>query len=750
MTLPCPAPAGATGSWIDRVRAELRPEFDTDVILAAAGGSVFTGQPCRVPNCIRARVAHELCGSHLRAWGKDGNPPMESWAQTAPARVKGVRPLRPCDVVGCNRGRKEVGLCQSHLYRWKGDGRPDLVVWKAASAGPPLPTLALCPVSYCGLEGEGQAGLCVSHYSRWVANGRPPLPSYVEFCEHYGVDRFDLRYLPPVMRAEIAYGLQRRADERRTQTSPLQLRRLLKRLPDGVDSLTERTLEQWLAAMGWDGPRKHVARRFLVDTCEWLEDLADGVGWDVEYDRDVWRLRRLGFPTRNGTLRFDGIAPLWLRTLTKRWARWRLSTGISRSTVCHGVRAIVLLAETFPQLRRGPAALTREVIERHLANLAVSYPNAKGRSSHISSLASLLTTARQHRWEPRLLPTADIYREDYPRQTEPAPRFLSETVMAQLESPANLARFGEPEPKLLAQILMGTGLRVGDACRLALDCLVRDNHGAPYLRYRNHKMARDAVVPIGDDLASAVTEQQASVAARFPAAAHLVLRTMRNPDGRLHYSADTFRTRLRLWLADCDVRDELGRPVSVTPHQWRHTYATRLINADVPQEVVRRLLDHSTHHMTARYARLSDRTIRAKWEAARKVDIQGREIRPPEGELADAEWMKNNLARAKMALPNGYCALPLQQRCEYANACLTCPMFVTTAEFLPEHQRQLDATRQLIAQAEQNGQERLAEMNRTVERNLLAIIGGLEGGCCASHPSGSCPSCPTGGGPRAG
>jgi hypothetical protein len=94
--------------------------------------------------------------------------------------------------------------------------------------------------------------------------------------------------------------------------------------------------------------------------------------------------------------------------------------------------------------------------------------------------------------------------------------------------------------------------------------------------------------------------------------------------------------------------------------------------------------------------------------------------------------MKNNLARAKMALPNGYCTLPLQQSCQYANACLTCPVFVTTAEFLPEHHRQLDATRALIHQAEQRGQERVVEMNRTVETNLLAIITGLtaEKPCC--------------------
>jgi len=42
----------------------------------------------------------------------------------------------------------------------------------------------------------------------------------------------------------------------------------------------------------------------------------------------------------------------------------------------------------------------------------------------------------------------------------------------------------------------------------------------------------------------------------------------------------------------------------------------------------------------------------------------------------------------------------------------------------------------LISQAEQRGQQRLAEMNRTVEKNLIAIIGGLTGSGCG----GTCPS----------
>jgi hypothetical protein len=92
-----------------------------------------------------------------------------------------------------------------------------------------------------------------------------------------------------------------------------------------------------------------------------------------------------------------------------------------------------------------------------------------------------------------------------------------------------------------------------------------------------------------------------------------------------------------------------------------------------------------------------------------------------------------------MALPNGYCALPLQQSCPYANACLTCPVFVTTAEFLPEHRRQLNTTRQLIARAEERGQERVAEMNRTVETNLLNIIGALT--APTECTNGGCASC---------
>jgi integrase len=718
-------PGPARPVWPARVHGELREPFSGGVILAAAGGPALMGSSCVVSRCGRVTAASGLCGCHHKRWTAAGRPDISAWAASAPPRSKGVRPLRPCDVAGCRRGRIQAGLCQTHVLRYIQAGRPDREAWLATGSGPPLRPFPDCLVTGCGLEGEGRMGLCRSHMARWGKNGRRPIEEFLAECDSFGTDRFDLRHLPEPMRAEIAYGLQRRADEVATQTRPEHLRPLLTRLPGDATSLRERSAEEWIELFGWQD-RPSIARRFLSDTVGWLDDLDTGVGWEVEYDRDVWLLRRLGYPTRDAEIRFEPISAGWLRQLTKRWARWRLSTGVGWVSVAVGVRAVTALSASFPQLRRGPAALTRDLLERHLAGLAQSHPNPKTRTANISPLAGLLRTARQHHWEPGLPAASDIYPEDYPRLDEPAPRAISEAVMAQIETPAALNSFADPQARVIAEILMGTGLRVGDCCKLRVDCVVTDGHGAAYLRYWNHKMSRDALVPIGDRLAVSVADQQQTVRGRFPDTAHLLVREKRNPDGRLAYSPDTFRHRLADWLVALEVTDELGRPVHLTPHQWRHTYATRLINGDVPQEVVCRLLDHSTHHMTARCARLSQQTIRAKWEAARKVDIRGVEVNPPEGPLADAEWMKNNLARAKMALPNGYCTLPLQQRCEFADACLTCPMFVTTAEFLPQHHSQLHATRKLIARGEADGQLRLVEMNRTVETNLLAIIAAVE------------------------
>ena len=92
--------------------------------------------------------------------------------------------------------------------------------------------------------------------------------------------------------------------------------------------------------------------------------------------------------------------------------------------------------------------------------------------------------------------------------------------MAQIESPDALAQL-EQAHRLMMEILIGTGLRLSDAYRLSIDCSVQDAQGAPYLRYRNHKMNREAIVPIDDQLATAIGRQGRTVLEQMPEATHL-------------------------------------------------------------------------------------------------------------------------------------------------------------------------------------------------------------------------------------
>jgi hypothetical protein len=308
------------------------------------------------------------------------------------------------------------------------------------------------------------------------------------------------------------------------------------------------------------------------------------------------------------------------------------------------------------------------------------------------------------------------------------PRALAARIMAQVEQPANLEREKNPAYRLITLILIRCGLRISDACKVPADCVVTDADGAPYLRYYNRKMKREALVPIDEELEALIARQQERNRERNPGGTPVLFpRPTANIDGTRPTGSNAYRSALYRWLEDCDIRDEHGQPVRLKPHQWRHTLGTVLINRDVPQHVVQKILDHDSAQMTAHYARLSDKTVREHWERARKVNAEGTpvEIRA-DGPLGDAAWAKQRLSRATQALPNGYCELPLIKTCPHANSCLTCPMFVTTEDFLPQHHAQRQQTLQIISAAEANGQARVAEMNRQVAGNLDKIIASLE------------------------
>src|SRR5260370_37525034 len=135
------------------------------------------------------------------------------------------------------------------------------------------------------------------------------------------------------------------------------------------------------------------------------------------------------------------------------------------------------------------------------------------------------------------------------RSSERPPRALAEHVMAQVEHPGNLDRWGNAAYRLVTLILIHCGLRVSDALRLERDCITCDADGAPYLRYFNHKMKREALVPIDEELRRLIDKQQHRVLERWPhIPPGLFPRPTTNIDGPAPVTSSTYRLPLYRWL----------------------------------------------------------------------------------------------------------------------------------------------------------------------------------------------------------
>ena len=726
----------AAPGLLGKLMAAVRPEFRVDILVPERGALVFDSAPCRVPGCVRQPRTRGLCKGHYYKWKDAGRPDIDVFAASASPEGLGRKDLTVCIVDGCRHGGARRGLCVRHHGFWERAGKPDRAVWLAGLDPVQDPGHLVCALSYCTLWTRGSSPFCVNHRSRWEFVGRPDIDEFTVLCESYGNDRFDFRTLGDrrQLKLELQYALQCRHDERQVKTPAAVARpgiALVAASP--VASLLDWPIERWVEFFDANHSAKHGQNgqvAFLRYAYRCLEDLLCGSGWEAEFPRDVWELRRLGIDGRK-RLRFDGIPQPWLRPLAKRFARWRLSIGRSPNQAYIDTQAVSRLARFLesPAVNvTSLAGVDRATLERYLADLSTDPRAQHSRSRDISSLGAFLDAIRRHEWDRDLPASAAFYPDDFPKPDKRLPRGLADHIMAQVEQPANLDRWNNPESRLVTVILMRCGLRIGDASRAAFDCVVRDGDGAPYLRYVNRKMKREALVPIDEEVEQAIIEQQQRILRRWPGGSPWLFPAPRmNPDGRKPLTTHSYRGQLRDWLQRCDVRDEHARPVHLTPHQWRHTFGTRLINRDVPQEVVRVLLDHSSGDMTAHYARLHDTTVRRHWEKARKVNAKGETVTiDPGGPLAEANWAKQRLGRATQALPNGFCGLPAVKTCPHANACLTCPMFVTTPEFLPQHREHRQQVLQIITAAEARGQLRMAEMNQQVLVNLDNIITTLQ------------------------
>lgn len=453
------------------------------------------------------------------------------------------------------------------------------------------------------------------------------------------------------------------------------------------------------------------------------------------YAGDQWRAAALGIAARrgHGIVSFATIDQTWLGDAAKRWCRFRLSTG----TAFTSIRTMAQCLGRFSQFLtdRRPdvvdmSGVTPVLLEDYLSWMASTSWATTTRSNSLTMLRGFLDWGHRYGTLPGLANGAVLYVEEVIRPEDSLPQFVPEFVMNQLESDANLDQLASLTVRNLVVLLIETGLRGGDACALEFNPMIDDSVGWPCLRFSNTKIRAEQLIPLSDKAAKTIRAQQAHVRALWPdGSPWLFPGIAHNPDGSMPYAHCSLSGQLGRWQARIDVRDEAGQKVRVHAHQFRHTVGTRLINAGVPQHVVQKLLGHASPRMTARYATIHDQTVRAAFEefCRQRVNTAGDHLAfEPDAFTADAEWVKHKLSRIRDSLPNGYCGRPPQQDCPHPNACLTCPDFQTTPEFLDIHRKQAVSNRRLIARADADGRFRLADNLRQVQSSLENIIPALE------------------------
>jgi integrase len=304
-----------------------------------------------------------------------------------------------------------------------------------------------------------------------------------------------------------------------------------------------------------------------------------------------------------------------------------------------------------------------------------------------------------------------IFARDLPRLPRPLPRYLP---------PSSDLLLGEglacSPNKFLADALLllrATGMRVGEALDLELDCVHEIPGQGAWLKVPLGKLDTERMVPL-DDEALAIVDRL--VEARSPG------RPLRHPrSGKL---VDFLLVRRGQRVTRHALSRELERVARevdighVHPHQLRHTYATALVNAGCSLQALMALLGHVSAEMSLRYGRLFDSTVRENYELALR---QAKEcLGPVLGQATpvtlEADWRCAPLIKSRLA--SGYCVRTQEQgACPYTHICEFCPAFRTDSEFLAVLGAQRADAEILAADAQARGWDgEILRHRRIIER----------------------------------
>lgn len=180
-----------------------------------------------------------------------------------------------------------------------------------------------------------------------------------------------------------------------------------------------------------------------------------------------------------------------------------------------------------------------------------------------------------------------------PKAQRPLPRALCLEDINMLINSPDLQTLGGLRDRAMIETLYGSGLRVSELASLTIEQIDFDNQTA-----RIHgKGNKDRIVPLTPGSCSSIS-------------AYLKLRHNEMPVGRsqknifLNRQGNPLSERSIARSIDKYSR-QLAMMMSITPHQFRHSFATHLLNNGADIRAVQEMLGHTSLSTTQIYTRIS-------------------------------------------------------------------------------------------------------------------------------------------------
>ena len=185
-----------------------------------------------------------------------------------------------------------------------------------------------------------------------------------------------------------------------------------------------------------------------------------------------------------------------------------------------------------------------------------------------------------------------------PKLDKPLPHFMSEEEVVQLiESPKSSKR-NSPRDKAIFEILYSTGIRVSELVGLNVD----DVDFIGNIIKVMGKGKKERIVPIGNHALNALKEYM---------------------DGRKVDNKFIFVNKNGTRLGDRSVRNIINKYIleqamsqHVTPHMFRHSFATHLLNHGADLRSVQELLGHVNLSTTQIYTHLTTEKLKRVYDQA--------------------------------------------------------------------------------------------------------------------------------------